>query len=75
MIDVGSIIGSREVVVSPPHWTIKDDRSGRTETMTDEPNEEDIKCFNRRISYSSSKVITNDEDAKLIVVRPVDKSG
>lgn len=71
-LEVGSVIGNRSVSTQ---WTIKDDRSGETKTYEVEPTEDDLKCFNRACGYSSSKVITRDEDSKVIIIRPVDKSG
>ncbi len=73
-LEVGEVIGNRDVE-TPSRWTLKDDRSGRTNTYDVEPTEDDLKCFNRSCGYSSSKVISKDDESKVIVVRPVDKSG
>ena len=74
MSEVGDFISSSNSN-SSSDWTLKDSRTGRTKTYTEEPSEDDIKCFNRELGYSTSKIITKDEHAKLVVVRPVDKSG
>lgn len=75
-MQVGDIVGSEGIrEVTPSVWKIRDDRSGITQEFEDEPTNDDIKCFNRSRGYSSSKIVTKDEDAKLIVIRPVDKSG
>mgnify|MGYP007124199680 FL=1 len=75
-MQAGDIIGSEGVRESSPSvWKIRDDRSGITQEFESEPTSDDIKCFNRSRGYSSSKIVTKDDDSKLIVIRPVDKSG